>query len=236
MSPVSTLLIGWLAIAAPFGQPENPPGPAPAASSFDQRLSQLDARMAEVRDVRARFEQSKSTPLLKRPMVSKGRLVGRETSVLWETLEPRRSSMLVSAEAVNVLYPADRILETYPIKDRARDAAVGPIPRLAALKQHFVVSPLDPASLDPKAPASFIGLLLMPRDEDLKRHIQSVKVLIDDRVPCANRIVITDPDGEETVMVFSAVEVNSGVKDSDLELKVPEGTRVTTPGASPEGK
>ena len=76
----------------------------------------------------------------------------------------------------------------------------------------------------------------MPRDEDLKRHIQSVKVLIDDRVPCANRIVITDPDGEETVMVFSAVEVNSGVKDSDLELKVPEGTRVTTPGASPEGK
>ena len=51
------------------------------------------------------------------------------------------------------------------------------------------------------------------------------------------RAEMTDADGERTRMVFSDIQVNTGLQDEDVELRVPGSTRVTRPldhfGGSP---
>lgn len=205
-------------------------GQPASAPTFEQRLERLDARLAETADVRAAFEQSKRSAMLKKPMVSKGTILARGHSVLWQTVEPQKMAMLVTEKEVRIHYPADRLLEVYPLDDRFRQSAIGPIPRAAALKEKFVVAELGVAAMtDAKETGHLLAMELTPREESLRRHVSSVRVLIDERVPCAVRVVVKDPDGDETDMRFSAVERNTGLTESDVDLRVPEGTRVSTP-------
>jgi outer membrane lipoprotein-sorting protein len=218
---IAAMVAGLMVTSA--GQPVDAP-------TFEQRLERLDVRLAETNDVRAAFEQSKRSAMLKKPMVSKGTILARGHSVLWKTVEPRAMAMLVAEKEVRIHYPADRMLEVYPLDDRFRQSAIGPIPRAAALKEKFIVAALDTSAMtDAKETGHLLAMELTPREESLRRHVASVRVLIDERVPCAVRVVVKDPDGDETDIRFSAVERNTGLTEADLELTVPEGTRVSTP-------
>lgn len=216
--------------------PVAPPDPSPAAETldFESRLAAVDARMAAVVDLRADFEQRKKTAMLKRPLISKGTLVCRGETVLWKTTSPRRTDMLVAEENVKIYYHADKLAEIYPLGSRFRDAAGGPLPRLADLKTNFDFQELDAEAmseeLDAKGSTRRIAVQLTPKSEELKKYVSSIRVLIDESVPCADRLVIRDPDGEETELRFTSVKINTGVKDSELELALAAGTKVSTPG------
>ena len=77
-----------------------------------------------------------------------------------------------------------------------------------------------------------IALKLTPKSDDLKKHIASVKVLLDENVPCADRIVIVDPEGDETELRFTVVKINTGMNDAELDLKLPERTKISAPTGS----
>ncbi len=203
---------------------------------FTERLAALDARMAQFTDLRADFEQTKQTAMLKKPLVSRGTLVCKGEAVLWRTVSPRKSDMLVKDAKVTVYYPQDKLAEEYPMGSRFRDAAGGPLPRLSKLKENFDFAAIDAKELGPQASTEGrrIAVKLTPKTDDLKKHVASVKVLIDERVPCAERIIITDPEGEQTQIRFTAVRINTGVKDSELDLNMPEDTKVSTPTQSPK--
>ncbi|MEX2218596.1 MAG: hypothetical protein WD749_07520 [Phycisphaerales bacterium] len=228
---MNAVLLGLVLVA--LAALQGPPAPAPPAApppTFEERLRQLDEKLGAVKDIRANFEQRKRTAMLKRPLVSRGEVRSRGASALWETTEPQPTSMLLTDTEIRVHYPADRLVEVYPLDDRLRDAAIGPVPRLAKLKERFAVAELDPATLGAeKGSPHFVALTLTPESGDLKRHIASVRVLIDERIPGATRIVVTDPDGDETDMVFTAVKLNSGVTEAEVALRLPEGTRVVRP-------
>jgi outer membrane lipoprotein-sorting protein len=217
-------MIGTIAVvaacSAAWVQPEG----------LEARLERLDARLAKIKDVRAKFEQRKRTKLLKRPMESGGKVSAKGAVVKWETLRPRAMTMLVSETAVKVYYPDDRLLEEYPLDERYRQAAIGPIPRLSALKERFEVKSIDAASLtDEKDTASLLALELTPKGQELRKHVAWVRVLIDEGAPCAKRVIVRDPDGDETEIAFSSVELDRGMEAGELELKVPEGTKVVKP-------
>jgi outer membrane lipoprotein-sorting protein len=40
---------------------------------------------------------------------------------------------------------------------------------------------------------------------------------------------MTDPDGEVTEIVFRNVKLNSGVRDDEMDQKLPPGVRVSRP-------
>src|SRR6185295_18779565 len=102
--------------------------------------------------------------------------------------------------------------------------------------------------------------VLLPKSDELKKHVREVRVLLDE--PPANettgsgkaekngadnrdkhaygvvrQVEVTDADGDRTVVVFKEIRTNTGLKDHDLELTVPEGTRTSHPleGGSPQG-
>jgi hypothetical protein len=210
------------------------PPVADTKAAFEKQLADVDVKMGAVVDLRATFEQRKTTALLKKPLVSKGTLVCKGESVLWKTTSPRESSMLVGPEKVTVYYPADKLAEEYLVGARFRDAAGGPLPRLSKLKERFEIAELSEAGLKAMGISSDemkgrLGITLTPKDEQLRKHVASVRVILDTSVPCADRVVIVDPEGDETEIRFSEARINTGVKDSDLELALPQGTKVSKP-------
>lgn len=237
------MVAGW-ALASVQGPPpevkkDAPPVPIAAPESkesqspFEKRLLDIDAKMAAITDLRADFEQRKKTSLLKKPLVSRGTLVCKGETVLWSTTSPRKSDMLVGDAKVTVYYPDDALAEVYSMGAGFRDAAGGPLPRISKLKETFDFAELDVKLVSPGMQASElkgrIAVKLSPKSAELKAHVASVRVLIDQSVPCADRIVIVDPDGDETELLFTGVKINTGMKDSELELKLPQGTKVSTP-------
>ncbi len=238
----SVLVLAGACLLAWLDQPVGKTEPSPVAadlSAFEKRVAAMDAKMSVITDLTADFEQKKKTALLKKPLVSRGTLVCKGETVLWRTASPRKSEMLVCGGGdgkITVYYPDDSLAEVYPMGSQFRDAAGGPLPRLSKLKETFDIAEMEAKQVSPgmetREFAGRIALRLTPKSEELKKHVASVRVLIDDSVPCAERIVIVDPEGDETELRFSAVKVNTGKKDADVELKLPEGTKVSTPTES----
>ena len=216
----------------------NPATPAAdnrGAAAFEKKLQDLDAKMAKVVDLRASFEQRKKTAMLKKPIVSSGTLSCKGESVLWRTTKPRESQLLVTPDKVTVHYPADRLAEVYPVGARFRDAAGGPLPRLPKLREKFEMSEMtddEMKALGVDGAPERLCVVMTPKSEDLKKYVAMVRVVIDTKVPCADRVVVSDPEGDETEIRFSGVTINVKMKDAELDLALPEGTKVSTPGAA----
>ena len=211
--------------------------PADERAAFERRLEAVDEAMSKVTDLRAKFEQRKHTPLLKKPLVSKGTVVTKGERVRWDTAEPRESTLLVGDGKVRLFYPADKLVEEYPAGEGFKDLAGGPLPRLAVLKQRFEITPMTPKELGvADAPSRLLALRLTPRTEELRNHVASVQVLIDEATPAAIKVVIVDPEGETTEILFSDVKPNVGVSDADVALKLPDGVRISRPLGEETGK
>lgn len=236
-------------LVQPAGKPAEPPkGATPGtptkttatpanaqANSFETKLQDLDAKMAKVVDLRASFEQRKKTAMLKKPIVSSGTLSCKGESVLWRTTKPRESQLLVTPDKVTVHYPADRLAEVYPVGARFRDAAGGPLPRLPKLREKFEMREMtgdEMKALGVDGAPERLCVVMTPKSEDLKKYVAMVRVVIDTKVPCAQRVVVSDPDGDETEIRFSGVTINVEMKDAELDLALPEGTKVSAPGAA----
>jgi outer membrane lipoprotein-sorting protein len=197
---------------------------------FEARLRSLDAAMAKVTDLRADFEQRKHTPLLKRPLVSRGVVLTRGDLVHWDTRSPHRSSLLIGGGTIRMYYPADKLVEEYPVGEGFKDLAGAPLPRLMTLRERFDITPLSPQELGEKNPsADLMAVQLTPKSEELRRHVTHVKVLIDESRPAATKVIMTDPDGEVTEITFANVRLNTGVSVEEVSPRFSEDVRVSRP-------
>ncbi len=238
------------------------PDPAARASdrAFEERLAALDAAMGKVADFRANFEQRKYTPLLKKPLESRGILTSRGRLVRWETTQPRHLIVLIdpareaqppgtagadapSAPAkpaqptraaapgeIRVYYPADGLCEIYPIDGALSDLTGAPLPRLADLRTRFSLVPIPASELGgPGGNPALVGLLLLPATDEVRTHLESIKVLIDETIPAATKVIVSDADGERTEIVLTAIRTNTGLTQADVQLTLPTDVRLSRP-------
>jgi outer membrane lipoprotein-sorting protein len=80
---------------------------------------------------------------------------------------------------------------------------------------------------------------MKPSQEELKKHIDEVTVLLEIATGFVQRAQTIDTDGDRMVLTFSKLQTNTGLKDRDLEMEVPAGVSVTRPlesGASETGQ
>lgn len=217
--------------APPTERPATPPAPTEAERKvWLSRLEAADAAMAKVVDLRADFEQRRHTSLLKRPLVSKGVVLTKGERVRWDTATPRLSSLVIGGGEIRMYYPADKLVEVYPVGEGFKDLAGAPLPRMSVMQERFDISPLAASEMGAVgADSAVMAVLLAPKSTELQRHIRSVKVLLNTVSGVATRVVITDPEGEETEILFSNIRLNSGVKDTEVQLNLPDDVRVSRP-------
>lgn len=237
MIPVPAAILAVLLCVQP-ADPRTPAPPAPTDQdpALIRELEEIDARAADVHDLSADFEQEKFTPVLKKPLVSSGRVRVVPPRIRWDTDEPHPSVLLLSPEELRLYDPEARTLEIVPVSGGLSQAAASPLPRLATVRDHFGIERADPATLDEGATeASSIAVRLLPRDESVAEHVAEVRVLIDRALACATRVEITDADGDRTVIRFRRIRLNSGVRDVELDLAVPAGTTISRPAVASPG-
>lgn len=204
-----------------------------------ESLEAMDRRLAHVHSLQADFIKAHYTPLLRKPMISRGRVRMTDGLVRWDTLEPRVSHTLLRDNEVQILYPDDKRMEVYPLDERFSQFGVGPLPRMAELAERLSIERIEPDDLladDPandkpgSAPAPrYIALRMTPKAQALREQVDRVDVLVDTKVGYIRTLRIVQPDGTRTVYTFQDAELNPDLSRSSLELEPPPGTRVVRP-------
>jgi len=208
-----------------------------------EQLAEINQRLGEVEDLSAAFVQQKFTVLLSKPMSSRGRVYMMGPRTLWQTHEPHPSTILITDSELLIYYPQQKSAEAYPLSERLAMLAASPMPPLDTLAELFHVSRVSIEDLsdgltDIESPGNtttdvptdtrFLAIRLTPRDQTLE-EVQSLDILIDLNQSYARRIVMTDADGERTVLTFTDLKINTGLDPEQLELKLPGGTRISRP-------
>lgn len=201
------------------------------------QLEEFDARIAGVRDLTANFEERKSTALLKKPLISTGRVRVKGGRSCWDTQKPHRTTMLIDGEAVRIYYPERTTLEVYEMNRQLQWLAISPLPRLAALREHFEIQQIAPQDIDREfTDVSHLALRLLPKTRALRDYVDHVDVVLDIASARVVRGEISDPDGDRTTLTFSDVRTNLGIDDHELDLDIPKGATVVRPLAALETK
>ena len=240
----STLILALaLALAAPVVARGDEPRAEKAASrhtaaedpKLAAALDDIDRRAAAVGDLAGRFRQEKHTALLKKPLVSAGRIRMKGNVVRWDTESPEPSVLHSDGREIRMHYPKQSVVEVYPIDRRLSDLAASPLPRLAALRQHFTIerAPKPAGGArggdTPRHSAEQLEILLIPSDPFLAEHVDEVRVTLDVRSAFVTRVQMLDADGDRTVITFSDLQPDTGLQDADLELRPPPGTKISRP-------
>jgi outer membrane lipoprotein-sorting protein len=127
-------------------------------------------------------------------------------------------------------YPDDALIEVYPVESGFRDLAGVPMPQLHLLRKRFDIAPMKVHDMDPTAdPDRFLAIALTPKAEDLRDHVTSIKMMIDQFRSVATKVFITGPDGDRTEISFSNIQLNTGMDPARVDLSTPEGTRRVSP-------
>src|SRR5438552_3994802 len=108
------------------------PGAPPASPESDElraKIDDIDRRAGRINDLTARFELHKFTALLKKPLVSSGRVRMKGSVVRWDTEATEPSVLHSDGREIRMYYPRQRAVEVYPIDRRLTDLAASPLPR-----------------------------------------------------------------------------------------------------------
>jgi len=202
-------------------------GPTSAPANVDPklwvRMVEVNAKAAKIEHLTADFTQEKFTPLLKRPVVSVGKIVVSGASMRWDTQKPEPTVMLIRDKEVELYYPKLKVVEIYPMDEQLGSLAASPLPRLDVLKRFFsFVEIPDESSRDR------LALKLTPIDPALGTHIEQVHVLLDTTDGYILRAEMLDADGDRTVIRFS--NILTGTRPAgELKIDLPPDVKVTRP-------
>ena len=205
--------------------------PNPADEKLAALLEDIDRRAGRAADLAGRFRQEKHTALLKRPMVSAGRIRMKGPVVRWDTESPEPGVLYSDGREIRMYYPRQSTVEVYPIDQRLSDLAASPLPRLAVLRQHFRIEPAppDPQRGTRRPDPEQLEIRLTPNDTYLAQHVEEVRVTLDTAAARVTAVDMLDTDGDRTLIRFTDLKTDTGIRDRDLDLVLPAGTKVSRP-------
>ncbi len=201
----------------------------PEDVALTAELGAVDARAAKIKDFTAEFRQEKFTALLKKPLVSVGSVRVAGPIIRWDTREPEPTVLYSDGREIRIYYPTQKLQEIYTIDQRLGDLATSPLPRLATLREHFVMERSGGESFNPPKDRKTLLLKLTPIDKTLQEHVDRVNVLLDIEAAHILELEMIDADGDRTHVAFSKFRLDSNIRPADLELTVPADTAVSRP-------
>jgi hypothetical protein len=165
----------------------------------------LRREFAGVESLRAEFIQEKQLPILKKPLISRGRLFYEAPDrVRWEYLEPIRSVTLVSGDRAEgwVRVDGDWVLDA-GAGDRVRRMVLDEI--RAWLAGRFDDSTVFEASLQPGSPRTVV----LTAREGIDRFVRRVEVRLSERPGVIQSVRIVEDEESRTVIRFTSIEVGA---------------------------
>jgi hypothetical protein len=183
------------------------------AASANDGLAAIRARLEARPNVRAEFVQTRRSPDLERPLVTRGRMVvWGEGGVLWETVQPVRSTVALRP-ASTVVVDEGGARAVRDVRDDALAARIGRVLRAVvhgdgeALERWFRVAP--------RVEGGRWSLVLTPHRGPLASAIESIQVTGGDYVEAVS---IAERGGDATEIRFTGHRDAAPLSEAERSL------------------
>ena len=200
---------------------------ATAAPLPDSEVKDLLARIRENRITQADFQEQRVIRLMKKPLVSSGRVWFQPPNKFRREVKGNSPSLTVSdGQQLWIYYPNFKSAERYPLGKRSPlDSTVAAINSALNLENIENTFQITATKIDP--PQAGYELALIPRTASMKRVFQKLELHISDQLR-AERTEMFLPNGDRIVTSYSN-QTRAPVPASTFEFKPPPGTDITTP-------
>ena len=197
---------------------------AKAAPLSESDLKSLLGGIRQNRSTQADFQEERVIRLMKKPVVSSGRISFQPPNKFRREVKGNAPSVTVSdGRQLWIYYPNFKSVERYPLgKGSPLDSTVAAINSALNLENIENTFQINGTKTD-----SGYDLTLTPRTPSMKRAFQKLDLRINDNL----RVDRTDmllPNGDRIVTTYSN-QTRAPVPGSTFEFKPPPGTEVTTP-------
>lgn len=210
------LLIGL--VVAPFNVALGSEEPA----TVDELVVEIQKTYGDVQSVRADFTQVSRTATGEHK--TKGKVsLKRPRLMKWDsTKEPGGTLFVTNGEKMWIYSPTDEQVLVYSdLSGAGGGAPFDLLDSLENLTEHFDVK-LE-SSEGGKERKSFVVSLTPKKDDGQYKHI---RLVLSKRKYEIESITLTDAFGGETEFVFTKVQMNGDIPDSEFDFAAPEGAEV----------
>src|SRR5882762_3353810 len=197
---------------------------ASSAPLSEADLKNLLAGIRQNRSTQADFQEERVIRLMKKPIVSSGRIWFQPPNKFRREVKGNSPSVTVSdGQQLWIYYPNFKSAERYPLgKGSPLDATVAAINSALNLENIENTFQINATKTD-----KGYELQLTPRTASMKRVFQKLELRINDNLS-VERTDMLLPNGDRIVTVYSN-QTRAPVPASMFEFKSPPGTEVTTP-------
>jgi len=190
-------------------------------------LKNLLAGIRANRSTQADFQEERVIRLMKKPIVSSGRIWFQPPNKFRREVKGNSPSITASdGHQLWIYYPNFKSAERYPLgKGSPLDSTVAAIN--SALNLENIENTFQITSIKSDPPQAGYELALLPRAASMKRVFQKLDLHINDNL----RVDRTDmllPNGDRIVTTYSN-QTRAPVPASTFEFTPPPGTEVSTP-------
>ena len=197
---------------------------AKTAPLSEAELKNLLAGVRQNRSTQADFQEERVIRLMKKPVVSSGRISFQPPNKFRREVKGNAPSVTLSdGRQLWIYYPNFKSAERYPLgKGSPLDSTVAAINSALNLENIENTFQINAAKME-----NGYELTLLPRTPSMKRAFQKLDLRINDNL----RVERTDmllPNGDRIVTTYSN-QTRAPVPASTFEFKPPPGTEVTTP-------
>jgi len=197
---------------------------AKTAPLAEAELKNLLAGVRQNRSTQADFQEERVIRLMKKPVVSSGRISFQPPNKFRREVKGNAPSVTVSdGRQLWIYYLNFKSAERYPLgKGSPLDSTVAAINSALNLENIENTFQINAAKME-----NGYELTLLPRTSSMKRAFQKLDLKINDNL----RVERTDmllPNGDRIVTTYSN-QTRAPVPASTFDFKPPPGTEVTTP-------
>ena len=190
----------------------------------DSEVKNLLARIRENRITQADFQEQRVIRLMKKPLVSSGKVWFQPPNKFRREVKGNSPSLTVSdGRQLWIYYPNFKSAERYPLGKRSPlDSTVAAINSALNLENIENTFQITAAKID-----NGHELTLVPRTASMKRVFQKLELRINDQFR-AERTEMLLPNSDRIVTSYSN-QTRAPVPPSTFEFNPPPGTEITTP-------
>jgi outer membrane lipoprotein-sorting protein len=197
---------------------------AKGAPLSEADLKNLLAGIRANRSTQADFQEERAIRLMKKPIVSAGRISFQPPNKFRREVKGNSPSVTVSdGRQLWIYYPNFKSAERYPLgKGSPLDSTVAAINSALNLENIENTFQITATRTD-----KGYGLALLPRTASMKRVFQKLDLHINENLQ-VDRTDMLLPNGDRIVTMYSN-QTRPSVPGSSFEFKPPAGTEVSTP-------
>jgi len=207
-------------------------GWAQQSSSLEQVLAGMDAASAGFRDMDSDILRETVTVFINHTRTETGRMQfvrDPESRIRVTLTEPARKEFLINEGMVRIYNPSTNVVEQIGLgehEDKVEFMVIGFGTSREDLLRFYDVSLADAEMIDG---VDVAVLDLIPRDPDVARHFNSIRLWMDPErwIPVQTRA--TQPSGDYLTVRFSNVKINGGVPDAAFRLDLPDDVQILEP-------